>query len=157
MDPFFTKLLPNWEIPVDPPVSDLQGFRTFEPIIRREQRIGSACNYISGDPSGFSDRGLGDPFRSSDGALSPELAKFTVKSGILSWGQIIPMYYNLIQDNVTNNAGGAPNPLPGGTIKQHVYMYKSAARVGDWKVRQYYSDWAATDPCDPDGEKHPAG
>jgi hypothetical protein len=97
------------------------------------------------------------PFRSSDGALSPELAKFTVKSGILSWGQILPMYYSLIQDHSTNNAGGIPDLLPGGTIKQHVYTYKSAARVGAWKIRQYYSNWGATDPWDPDGEKQPAG
>jgi hypothetical protein len=96
-------------------------------------------------------------FCSANGTLSPELAKFAVKSGILSWGQILPIYYSLTQDNLTNNAGGVPNLLPGGTIKQHVYTYKSAARVGDWKVRQYYSNWGATDPWDPDGEKHPAG
>ena len=64
------------------------------------------------------------PFRSVNGTLSPELASFTVKSGILSWGQILPIYYSSVQDKLTNNAGGIPNLLPGGTIKQHIYTYK---------------------------------
>jgi hypothetical protein len=97
------------------------------------------------------------PFRGSDGTLSPEDARFTVNSGILSWGQILPIYFSSTQENLTNNAGTIPSMLPGGTIRQHVYTYKSAARVGDWKIRQYYSNWRAPDPSDPSGEKQPAG
>jgi len=97
------------------------------------------------------------PFRRPDGTLSLDHATFTVKSGILSWGQVLPIYFSTIQENLTNNAATIPSRLPGGTIKQHVYTYKSAARVGNWKVRQYHSSWGATDPYDPTGQKHPAG
>jgi hypothetical protein len=96
-------------------------------------------------------------FRSANGTISPKLANFTVKSGILSWGQILPIYYSSVQDKFTNSAESVPNSLSGGTIKQNVFTYKSAARVGDWKVRKYYSSWRAADPYDPDGEKQPAG
>lgn len=140
---------------LQPETSDAKTDRSEEPrqMISKEEVSEQAS--LQGSP----DTGVVKtiPFRSSDGALCPEDAKFTVKSGILSWGQILPIHYSSIQDNLTNNAGGVPNLLPGGTIKQHVYTYKSAARVGDWKVRQYYSNWRATDPWDPDGEKQPAG
>jgi hypothetical protein len=97
------------------------------------------------------------PFRRADGTLDPELAKFTVKSGILSWGQVLPIYYGSLQEKLTNNANRPIEMLPGGTIMQHIYTYKSAARVGDWKVRRYYSNWRAEDLRDPDAEMFQAG
>jgi hypothetical protein len=97
------------------------------------------------------------PFRLTDGSLNHELAKFTVKSGILSWGQILPIFYASLQENFTNSAVEIVKPLPGGTIRQHVYTYKSAARAGDWKVRRYYGKRRADILFDPDGEKFQAG
>ena len=96
-------------------------------------------------------------FHHADGTLDPELAKFTVKSGILSWGQVLPIYYGSLQEKLTNNANSPLEMLPGGTIMQYIYTYKSAARVGDWKVRRYYSNLRAGDPWDPDAEKFQAG
>ena len=97
------------------------------------------------------------PFRLTDGSLNHELAKFTVKSGILSWGQILPIYYGSLQEKFTNNAVEIVNPLPGGTIRQNVYTYKSAARAGDWKVRRYYGKGRDEISSDPDAEKFQAG
>jgi hypothetical protein len=97
------------------------------------------------------------PFRRANGTLDPVFAKFTVKSGILSWGQVLPIYYGSLQEKLTNNANGPLEMLSGGTIMQHVYTFKSAARIGDWKVRRYYSNLRAGDPLDPDAEKFQAG
>jgi hypothetical protein len=97
------------------------------------------------------------PFRLADGTLNHELAKFTITSGIISWGPILPIYHGLLQGNLTNNAAETLTPLSGGTILQHAYTYKSAARIGDWKVRQYYGNVSPETIFDPDGEKIHAG
>jgi len=81
------------------------------------------------------------PFRQADGTLSNNGSSFTVKTGILLWGQILPIYYATLQTDFTNSATSIPHVLPGGTILQRAFTYKSAARNGDWKVRRYYSNY----------------
>ncbi|KAK3390160.1 hypothetical protein B0H63DRAFT_519394 [Podospora didyma] len=80
-------------------------------------------------------------FRNEDGTLSTTNSTFTIKSGIMLWGQMFPLYHGSLQDNFTNNADNVSAELPGGTIRQHVHTYRSAARNGEWKVRRYYSNW----------------
>ena len=81
---------------------------------------------------------------------------FTISSGVLSWGQLLPIYFSTTQSEFTNNALRGPEELPGGTIRQYVYTYKSAARIGKWRIWRYWSGIRATDSLDPDfdfGEK----
>lgn len=81
------------------------------------------------------------PLRTSTGTLSPTRSSFTVSSGVLLWGHIVPMHYGSLQGTAfTNNAASAPEPDLGGTIIQHTHTYRSAARVGQWKIRGYLSD-----------------
>lgn len=79
-----------------------------------------------------------NPFRLDNGTLDRNKSKFTIKSGLLSWGHVLPIYHGSRQINLTNRAAETAESLKGGTILQHRYTYKSAARVGDWKVRRYY-------------------
>jgi hypothetical protein len=83
------------------------------------------------------------PLRSSQGLLTKHSDGFTLTSGILMWSQLRPIYYGstVPTTSLTGNAASTPPMLPGGTIKQHVYTYKSAARTGRWKVRRAYSNW----------------
>ncbi|KAL2132011.1 hypothetical protein VTI74DRAFT_4317 [Chaetomium olivicolor] len=83
------------------------------------------------------------PFRNPDGTLSAQRSTFNVSSGVLLWGYILPIYYGSTQKHFTNNAASASFPLPGGTIIQRVHTYRSAARLGTWKVRRYFSNWQA--------------
>ncbi|KAJ4222865.1 hypothetical protein NW757_014388 [Fusarium falciforme] len=78
-------------------------------------------------------------FRNADGSLSKELSAFEVTSGVLLWGQILPIHYGVGQPALTSNATTVPRAEPGGTVLMHLHTYKSAARVGTWKVRRYYS------------------
>ncbi|KAK4443335.1 hypothetical protein QBC34DRAFT_212291 [Podospora aff. communis PSN243] len=93
------------------------------------------------------------PFRNAEGALQ-DTSTFTVSSGILLWGQILPMYHGSLQHEFTNNATHHQDPLPGGTIKQNVYTYRSAARNGKWKTRRYFSNWRARDGRDRPDQDH---
>lgn len=77
---------------------------------------------------------------------------FTISSGVLSWGQLLPIYYSTTQSELTNNALRGPEELPGGTIRQHVYTYKSAARIGKWRVWRLWSGIHATYSLDLDFE-----
>jgi hypothetical protein len=75
--------------------------------------------------------------RRSDGKLHLDQSNFTVSSGSLLWGQIICLYSTTSHPNFTQNADNIPLKLEGGTILQHRFSYRSAARNGPWKVRQY--------------------
>ena len=77
---------------------------------------------------------------------------FTISSGVLSWGKLPPIYFSTTQSELTNNALRGPEELPGGTIRQYVYTYKSAARIGKWRIWKYWSDIRNTDSLDPDFE-----
>lgn len=75
--------------------------------------------------------------RRSDGKLHLDQSTFTVSSGSLLWGQIICLYSAMSHPNFTQNADHIAPELEGGTILQHRFSYRSAARNGPWKVRQY--------------------
>jgi hypothetical protein len=77
-------------------------------------------------------------FRGPDKKLLPDRASFTVTSGSLLWGQMIPLYTTLSNPNFTENADHMPPALEGGTILQHRYSYRSAARNGRWRIRPFY-------------------
>jgi hypothetical protein len=86
------------------------------------------------------------------GALSPTHSSFTVTSGVLLWGHILAMHHGSLPNTpFTNDAASAPDPYPeeegggGGTILSRTYTYKSAARVGEWKIRRYLSNWREED------------
>jgi len=85
------------------------------------------------------------PFRDASRVLLVGHAGFNVQSGVLLWGQILPMYYGSLQQRFTGNASVHSKELPGGTIMQHVYTYRSAARKGRWKARRYFSSWRQQD------------
>jgi hypothetical protein len=94
--------------------------------------------------------------RDSHGADRRNTGDFTLTSGILLWSQMLPIYYATLQpqNSFTNNAANVPPMLPGGTIKQHVYTYKSAARNGRWKVRRAYSNSNGHPDQDGDPTRH---
>ncbi|KAH6673388.1 hypothetical protein B0J14DRAFT_700397 [Halenospora varia] len=96
-------------------------------------------------------------FRHPNGTWDPSASTFSIHSGILSWGQILPIYFGSTQARLTQNAVSIPDILPGGTIMQRVYTYKSAARNGSWKVRRYSSSLNAVDPFAPNAKKQSAG
>jgi hypothetical protein len=76
--------------------------------------------------------------RGLDGKLLPDQSTFTISSGSLLWGQILCLYSTMSNPNFTQNASHMPPELEGGTILQHRYSYRSAARNGRWKVRSFY-------------------
>lgn len=96
-------------------------------------------------------------FRGPDKKLLPDRASFTVNSGSLLWGQMIPLYTTLSNPNFTQNADHMPPALEGGTILQHRYSYRSAARNGRWRVRPFYERVRLSDAgnflADPDAEE----
>lgn len=77
------------------------------------------------------------PLRNEKDAL-PETA-FTITSGKLLWGQMQTVIAGSRAEGFDGNAAYVPPILPGGTIMQHVYNYRCAARNGNWKVRKAYS------------------
>jgi hypothetical protein len=81
------------------------------------------------------------PFRYENGSLLKHVSDFNITSGILLWGQMLPMFTSTLASNLTENAARAPPNMPGGTIIQHRFSYKSAARNGKWKVRRYTASW----------------
>ncbi|GAB1312340.1 hypothetical protein MFIFM68171_02550 [Madurella fahalii] len=93
--------------------------------------------------------------RTPSGALSHTHPSFTVTSGVVLWGHIIAMYHGSQPGAFfTNNAASAPEPALGGTIIQHTHSYRSAARVGNWKVRRYLSNWREVDGLSDGGLEH---
>ncbi|KAH8656017.1 hypothetical protein BGZ60DRAFT_567871 [Tricladium varicosporioides] len=96
-------------------------------------------------------------FRDPDGTLNASQGTFIIESGVLSWGQILPLYFAFRQQNLTQNAESIPKMLEGGTIRQYVYTYKSAARNGKWKVGRYGSSCNTVDPLDPGAKKDRVG
>lgn len=75
--------------------------------------------------------------RGEDGALLSDQSAFTVSSGSLLWGQIVCLYSTISNPNFTQNANHMPPELEGGTILQHRFSYRSAARNGQWKIRRF--------------------
>ncbi|KAH6618406.1 hypothetical protein B0J18DRAFT_278437 [Chaetomium sp. MPI-SDFR-AT-0129] len=75
--------------------------------------------------------------RDIDGTFLSDQSGFTVSSGSLLWGQIVCLYSTMSHPNFTQNVNHMPPELEGGTILQHRFSYRSAARNGQWKVRQY--------------------
>ncbi|KAM5369067.1 hypothetical protein ACJZ2D_009162 [Fusarium nematophilum] len=91
-------------------------------------------------PGNTTSRAITAPsFRNADGSLGKELSAFEVTSGVLLWGQILSIHYGVGQPALTSNATTVPRAEPGGTVLMHRHTCKSAARVGTWKVRRYYS------------------
>lgn len=78
------------------------------------------------------------PLRSDSGQLSPDFDGFTLRSGILLWGQLHTVFAGSINRDFQRNAEAVPSPLPGGTIKRSILKYRSAARNGKWKVRKAF-------------------
>jgi len=87
-------------------------------------------------------------FRDAAGALLGNQSVFTVSSGVLLWGQVIPMYYGSLQEEFTNSAAVYTNMYSRDTTKQYIYTHRSAARNGRWKSRRYYSNWRGHDGQD---------
>ena len=78
------------------------------------------------------------PLRTSSGNLSPDSSSFTIRSGVLLWGQLHTVFAGSISSTLQQNAQSVPQQLPGGTIKQYQMTYRSAARNGEWKVRKAF-------------------
>jgi len=78
--------------------------------------------------------------RHEDGTLRGG-SSFQITSGVILWGQILTMNYGVSQPGLTSNAEQTPRDASeyGGTVRMHLHTYKSAARIGAWKVRRYYS------------------
>ena len=78
------------------------------------------------------------PLRTKSGNLSPDSNSFTIRSGVLLWGQLHTVFAGSISSTFQQNAQSVPRQLPGGTIKQSEMRYRSAARKGEWKVRKAF-------------------
>ncbi|KAH7303694.1 hypothetical protein BKA65DRAFT_225968 [Rhexocercosporidium sp. MPI-PUGE-AT-0058] len=65
---------------------------------------------------------------------------FELKSNVLSFGQLMLVYYSSTQDTLTGNADTRSPKMPGGTIRRHVSSYKSLARNGTWKTYPWFSN-----------------
>ncbi|KAK3319653.1 hypothetical protein B0T19DRAFT_432821 [Cercophora scortea] len=82
--------------------------------------------------------------RDAAGVLLGNQSTFTVNSGVLLWGQLLPMYYGSLQEDFTNSAAVHVDMRPfrpRDSTKPYIYTYRSAARNGHWKIRRYYSNW----------------
>jgi hypothetical protein len=120
-----------------------EGIEEAYQVVRREHitdRAGSSDSESSAKTSNTTHL---IPLRSSQGLLTEKTDGFTLTSGILTWSRLLPIYYSstLPTINLTGNAATIPPILLGGTIRQHVQTYTSAARNGRWKVRRAYSNW----------------
>ena len=98
--------------------------------------------------------------RRSDGTLLPDqsASTFKVSSGSLLWGQMINLYSTMSRSDFTQGANTLPLEVEGGTILQHRFSHRSAARNGEWKIRPY-NEIARIGRFlpDPDEPKYPAG
>jgi hypothetical protein len=62
------------------------------------------------------------------------LSKFALNSSILTYGQMLPLYYSsLMPGNLTSHASHIPPLLEGGTSPQHKCTYRSAAKMTSGK------------------------
>ena len=77
--------------------------------------------------------------RTKCGELIPDLGSFMLRSGVLLWGQIHTVFAGHISRDFQGNADTLSEHLEGGTIKQRVLKYRSAARTGPWNVRKIFS------------------
>ena len=77
--------------------------------------------------------------RTDSGKLKPDASSFKVQSGVLLWGQLHTIFAGHIGREFQGNADTLNKHLSGGTIKQRVLKYRSAARVGEWKIRKAFS------------------
>lgn len=96
---------------------------------RFEQRNTQPCAVVS------------KPLREKAGHLSMDSNSFNVNSGVLLWGQLQSVFAGSRTDEFQQNASSVPEMIPGGTIRQHVHKYRSAARKGRWIVRKALSDY----------------
>lgn len=80
------------------------------------------------------------PLRDGSGQRRIESSRFNVRSGILLWGQLPSVFAGSISQGFQGNAVTLPPPLSGGTVLQHVFQYRSAARNGRWKIRKVFSN-----------------
>ena len=78
------------------------------------------------------------PLRSDSGQLRLDSDGFTLRSGVLLWGQLHTVFAGSINRDLQRNAEAIPSMLPGGTIMKSILKYRSAARNGKWKVRKAY-------------------
>ncbi|MCJ1464545.1 hypothetical protein MMC07_003158 [Pseudocyphellaria aurata] len=79
-----------------------------------------------------------ETLRSDSGQLSLDSDGFTLRSGVLLWGQLHTVFAGSLQREFQNNTATIPDMLPDGTIMQYIYKYRSAARNGKWKVRKAF-------------------
>lgn len=80
-----------------------------------------------------------NPLRTESGHLLPNSSSFKLRSGVLLWGQLHTVFAGSISNKFQENANSVHQQLPGGTIKQYVLNYRSAARNGEWKVRKAFN------------------
>ena len=78
------------------------------------------------------------PIPTDSGQLRLDADGFTLRSGVLLWGQLHTVFAGYLNRDFQNNADSVPSMLPGGTIMQSILKYRSAARNGKWKVRKAY-------------------
>ena len=71
--------------------------------------------------------------------IDKESDGFVISSGILLWGQLPTVLAGSLDQGFQGNAESVPEMLPGGTIMRYPLKYRSAARVGNWKVRKAFS------------------
>lgn len=79
------------------------------------------------------------PLRDESGQINPDYDGFTVRSGILLWGQLHTVFEGSRSEAFQRNAEFVPEMLPGGTIKQWRHTYRAAARKGRWNVRRAFT------------------
>lgn len=123
--------------------------QTLERAGRRPQTVAGHADATIGHSPTPSAGIQAHSMRSPDGNLVADRSVFTVSSGSLLWGQILCHYYAMSHPGYTENADHVPPKLEGGTIHQHLFTYRSAARNGQWKVRQYSMRGTVGD-ADPD-------
>lgn len=114
----------------DVPESDSDNSESPEPILL-ESRL--SFNFPQKNPAFVS-----HPLHAASDISDPDCNTFTVKSGVILWGQIHTVFAGSISHDFDTNASSTPETLQGGTIKQHVMKYKAAARNGSWKVRRAF-------------------
>ncbi|MCJ1264911.1 hypothetical protein MMC22_004786 [Lobaria immixta] len=78
------------------------------------------------------------PLRSDSGQLRLDSDGFTLRSGVLLWGQLHTVFAGSINRDFQRNAEALPSMLPDGTIMQSILKYRSAARNGKWKIRKAF-------------------
>ncbi|KAF2489695.1 hypothetical protein BU16DRAFT_544074 [Lophium mytilinum] len=84
---------------------------------------------------------ISKPLRNSQGLLDSRFSSFTIHSGLLRWGQLQTVVAGSTAKKLTRTTVSKQDPKArGGTIIQREYSYRAAARKGEWKVRQAFSN-----------------